>query len=82
MFRTWAAHALGGIGTTDDLPALRQMVQSDPLEREGLLGPPNPRHARGPTHPVRDAAAAAMAVIEQRVKSKAADFQSLQDPGP
>jgi HEAT repeat protein len=72
MFRTWAADALREIGTEDDLPTLRRLTHTDPLEREGLLGEPNPRHARGPTYPVRDAAAAAMAVIERRVKSKAA----------
>jgi HEAT repeat protein len=72
MFRTWAADALGQIGTEDDLPTMRRLARTDPLEREGLLLPPNPLHARGPTHPVREAAAAAIAVIERRMKSKAA----------
>jgi HEAT repeat protein len=74
MFRTWAADALSEIGTTDDLLTLQQLARTDPLEREGLLAPPNPMHARGPTHPVREAAAAAMAVIEKRAKAKAADL--------
>jgi HEAT repeat protein len=80
MFRTWAVDALREIGTADDLPALRRLTQTDPLEREGLLRPPNPQHARGPTHPVREAAAGAMAVIERRVKSKAASNDAFRSP--
>lgn len=81
MFRTWAADALREIGTAEDLLALRKLAQTDPLEREGLLGPPNPLQIRGPTHPVRDAATAAMAVIERRVKSHSPKGASVESPG-
>ena len=81
MFRTWAADALREIGTAEDLRALQQLAQTDPLEREGLLRPPNPQHARGPTHPVRDAAAAAMAVIERRVKLHSPNGARFESPG-
>jgi hypothetical protein len=69
MFRTWAVHTLRDVGTQDDLPLLRKLARSDPLEREGLLGPPHQLHSRGPTYPVRQAAKDAIAVLEKKFKN-------------
>jgi HEAT repeat protein len=68
MFRTWAVHALRDLGTMDDIPLLRNLASTDPLEREGLLGPPNRLHTRGTTFPVREAAKAAIRVLEKKFK--------------
>ena len=81
LFRAWAASALGEIGTQDDLPLLRTLVDNDHLVRMGSASllpprpsrsdqssplPPPPPGARGPTYPVREAAKDAIRMIEAR----------------
>jgi HEAT repeat protein len=66
MFRTWAAEALGRVGTKEDLPLLQQLANADPLEREGPLPAPAPLHSMGTTYPVRQAAKLSIKRIEKQ----------------
>ena len=60
LFRSWAARALGDIGTYEDWSFLRTLAENDPLLRTmgGMGG--------GPTYPVRNAAKSAIRAIEER----------------
>jgi serine/threonine protein kinase/Flp pilus assembly protein TadD len=65
--RAWAAEGLAVVGGPDDLPLLKKLVQSDPLERERMtdVGPPDRKNTY---FPVRDAARDAIRQIESRQK--------------
>jgi len=64
--RAWAARALAAIGTPEDLPLLKKVAESDPLERErgGDVGPPDARQRM--FFPVREAARDVVRQIEAR----------------
>lgn len=68
LFRGLAASSLEKIGTPEDLPLLRKLVESDPLVREGggmvrLTG-------GGANYPVRRMAKQAVGTIERRTQRK------------
>jgi hypothetical protein len=66
--RAWAARGLAAIGTREDLPILKKVAASDPLEREqgGDVGPPD---AKRTFFPVRGAAQDAVRQIESRLRA-------------
>jgi hypothetical protein len=70
MFRVWAVRTLLLIGTPDDLPLLRSLAESDPLVRSERLRPPNPTDSMGPTYPVRNAAKAAIILLDPHESEK------------
>jgi len=64
MFRAWACEALGKIGSAEDLPLLRDTAAKDPLQRKrgGCIAPMNQELY----HPVREAAAQAVKLLEPK----------------
>ena len=72
LFRAWAARSLGDIGSKADVALLEKIATTDPLERKGPLGPPNPIDSVGPTFPVRAAARDAIRAIENRQRARQA----------
>ena len=65
--RAWAEEGLGVVGTRDDLPLLKKLADSDPMERQLAtdVGPPDEKHTY---FPVRNAAREAVRQIESRQK--------------
>lgn len=61
MFRAWAALGLGRIGTELDLPLLRRVAESDPLERDRGISVPLPDRQ---FFPVREAAKQTIQALE------------------
>jgi hypothetical protein len=63
--RAWAVRALGVIGHQNDLPILRKLAASDPLERDrgGDVGPPGRSNT---FFPVREAAQEVIRQLESR----------------
>ena len=80
LFRAWAARALGEIGTAEDLPLLRTLAKTDPLVREGLLPATHGVGARGPTHPVREAAEDAIRTLEKKSKEPQSPEPTTRPP--
>ena len=65
MWRAWAVRGLAAIGVPDDLPMLKKLAASDPLERDqgGCCAVPGRKN----THfPVREAAREAIRLMESR----------------
>ncbi len=63
--RAWAARALGVIGTAEDLPLLKRLARTDPLERDSASDV-GPAGARPKIYPVRWAAKDAIEAIERK----------------
>lgn len=72
MFRAWAASALLRIYQVDDLPLLRKIAKSDPLERGGGGDVVVPKEARNPNaqYPVRLSAGQTVKSIERAIEKK------------
>jgi len=66
LFRSWAAVALGRIGTAEDLPMLQELAKTDPLRREAQLPATQLPGSWKTVYPVREAARASIARIEKR----------------
>jgi len=79
LFRVWAADALGGIGTPEDLPLLRTLAETDPLVIGEPFGPDEgpprvlPPGVTGRSYPVRNAAERAIREIEKRERAGRAE---------
>ena len=74
LFRAWTVEALGNIGTTKDLPLLRDVAQKDSMQREqgGCRAPMNKQMY----YPVRQAAQRAIELLEQAGKRPASPASS------
>ena len=67
MRRAWAAQGFAVIGTEEDLPILKELAASDPLERDrGGCEPPGRKNTY---FPVREAAQEAISRIESRPRT-------------
>jgi len=64
LLRKWAAEGLGHVGTSQDVPLLKKLAESDPLEREAVhdVGPPRSMKV----HPVREAARLAVDLLAKK----------------
>jgi hypothetical protein len=69
MFRTWAATALGRVGTSEDLPVLQELARTDPLARESQPLPPSLPGSWRKVYPVREAARTSIDRIQKRQSS-------------
>jgi len=64
LLRKWAADGLGHIGTSQDVPLLKRVAESDPLEREAVHDVGRIRGLK--VHPVREAARLAVELLSKK----------------
>jgi len=66
LLRKWAAEGLGPVGTSQDVPLLKRLAESDPLEREAVhdVGPPDMTGRK--VYLVREAARLAIELLSKK----------------